>query len=119
MNNKYLREMSERKRLHNLVQELKGNIRVYMRCRPPTTKELEQFGNDAMCVSFPGNSEVKVFNNEKNREKVWEFDEVFDPSTTQEQVYSDVSALVTSVLDGYNVCIFAYGQTGSGKVGCI
>jgi len=22
---------------------------------------------------------------------------------------------VTSVLDGYNVCIFAYGQTGSGK----
>ena len=26
-----------------------------------------------------------------------------------------VSPLVTSVLDGYNVCIFAYGQTGSGK----
>ena len=23
--------------------------------------------------------------------------------------------LATSVLDGYNVCIFAYGQTGSGK----
>jgi Microtubule binding len=28
---------------------------------------------------------------------------------------ADVSALVISVLDGYNVCIFAYGQTGSGK----
>jgi DNA replication protein DnaC len=53
--------------------------------------------------------------NEKNREKVWEFDEVFDTNTTQEQVYQDVSGLVTSVLDGYNVCIFAYGQTGSGK----
>lgn len=26
-----------------------------------------------------------------------------------------MSPLVTSVLDGYNVCIFAYGQTGSGK----
>lgn len=23
--------------------------------------------------------------------------------------------MVTSVLDGYNVCIFAYGQTGTGK----
>ena len=23
--------------------------------------------------------------------------------------------MVTSVLDGFNVCIFAYGQTGSGK----
>ena len=41
---KYRREMNERKKLHNIIQELKGNIRVYMRCRPPTKKELEQFG---------------------------------------------------------------------------
>lgn len=66
-------------------------------------------------MTFPNPGEVKVFN-EKNREKVWEFDEVFDTSTTQEQVYADVAALVTSVMDGFNVCIFAYGQTGSGKV---
>lgn len=111
---KYTHEMKERKRLHNLVQELKGNIRVFMRCRPPTTKEYEQFGNDAKCVSFPGMGEVRVFN-EKNREKMWEFDEVFEPSSKQQDVYSEVSALVTSVLDGYSVCIFAYGQTGSGK----
>ena len=26
-------------------------------------------------------------------------------------MYVDASPLVTSVLDGYNVCIFAYGQT--------
>lgn len=31
------------------------------------------------------------------------------------QVFCEVSPLVTSVLDGYNVCIMAYGQTGSGK----
>ena len=30
-------------------------------------------------------------------------------------MYADASPLVTSVLDGYNVCIFAYGQTGTGK----
>ena len=58
--------------------------------------------------------EVRVMN-EKNREKTWEFDEVFDFNSTQAQVYTDVSALVTSVMDGYNVCIFAYGQTSSGK----
>lgn len=86
------------------------------RCRPPTKREIDQFGNDAQCVSFSGGNEVKVFN-EKNREKSWEFDEVFDTSSRQEQVYEEVSGLVTSVMDGYNVCIFAYGQTGSGKVG--
>ena len=111
---KYKKEMSERRRLHNLVQELKGNIRVFMRCRPPTDKERAQLGENALCVSFPSQGEVKVYD-EKNKEKMWEFDEVFQPSSTQEEVYTEVSSLVISVLDGYNVCIFAYGQTGSGK----
>ena len=30
-------------------------------------------------------------------------------------MFDEVKALVTSCIDGYNVCIFAYGQTGSGK----
>lgn len=60
-------------------------------------------------------NEVRVFNSDKGRDKTWEFDEVFGLSATQAQVYAEVSPLVTSVLDGYNVCIFAYGQTGSGK----
>ena len=46
---------------------------------------------------------------------MWEFDQIFDFNSGLESVYSEVSALVTSVLDGFNVCIFAYGQTGSGK----
>lgn len=115
INGRYLKELAERKKLHNAMQELKGNIRVFMRCRPPSKKEITEFGSDAaLCVSFPSPGEVKVLN-EKSREKSWEFDEVFDVNSTQNQVYAEVSALVTSVMDGYNVCIFAYGQTGSGK----
>jgi hypothetical protein len=30
-------------------------------------------------------------------------------------VFKDTKHLMTSVVDGYNVCIFAYGQTGAGK----
>ncbi|CAN1199497.1 Kinesin-like protein KIN-14S [Linum perenne] len=30
-------------------------------------------------------------------------------------VFGETKPIVTSVLDGYNVCIFAYGQTGTGK----
>ena len=43
------------------------------------------------------------------------YDGVFSPSETQEEVYEDTSHLITSAIDGYNVCLFAYGQTGSGK----
>ena len=109
---KYKREMIERKRLHNLIQELKGNIRVFMRCRPPSEKGLESFGADTVCVSFPDEGQVKVVN-EKQREKIWEFDNIFGVDSSQQQVYEEVSDLITSVLDGYNVCIFAYGQTVS------
>mmetsp|Transcript_23962 Transcript_23962/g.24201 ORF Transcript_23962/g.24201 Transcript_23962/m.24201 type:complete len:789 (+) Transcript_23962:130-2496(+) len=111
---KYKKEMNDRKKLHNQIQELKGNIRVYMRCRPPSDKEIEMHGADSQCVTFLDGNEVKLLS-EKGREKIWEFDEVFNLQSTQEQVYPEVAPLVQSVLDGYNVCIFAYGQTGSGK----
>lgn len=38
--------------------------------------------------------------------------QVFQPSSTQEQVFEEISALTQSVLDGYNCCIFAYGSFG-------
>ena len=51
--------------------------------------------------------------------KTWDFDAVFaggnDQGNTQANVFKDTSHLITSTVDGFNVCIFAYGQTGSGK----
>lgn len=44
------------------------------------------------------------------------FDRVFDPSTTQAQLFEQaVQPLIHKCLQGYNATIFAYGQTGSGK----
>jgi kinesin family member C1 len=40
---------------------------------------------------------------------------VLTPTTSQESVFSSVSDVIQSALDGYHVCLFSYGQTGSGK----
>lgn len=48
--------------------------------------------------------------------KVYVYDKVFKPNSTQEQVYMSSSYhIVQDVLSGYNGTIFAYGQTSSGK----
>lgn len=84
---------------------------MYSRCRPFNKLEREQ--ESKQCVKFVDDSTLEV---EGSRGvKNYTYDGVFSPSQSQEEVYEDTSHLVTSAIDGYNVCLFAYGQTGSGK----
>ncbi|ODQ67120.1 kinesin-domain-containing protein, partial [Nadsonia fulvescens var. elongata DSM 6958] len=47
--------------------------------------------------------------------KKFNFDQVFDQDTTQQQLWDHISSSLTSFIQGYNVSIMAYGQSGSGK----
>ncbi|XP_022744735.1 kinesin-like protein KIN-14S isoform X2 [Durio zibethinus] len=111
---KYLDESSERKRLYNEVIELKGNIRVFCRCRP--LNQVEIANGCSSIVEFDSNqdSELQIISSDSSK-KQFKFDHVFGPEDGQEVVFAQTKPIVTSVLDGYNVCIFAYGQTGTGK----
>ena len=53
--------------------------------------------------------------NERQKKWTFGFDNVFNPSHGQEDIWDATDPLVQSAIDGYNVTIFAYGQTGSGK----
>jgi Cdc6-like AAA superfamily ATPase len=108
---KLKKEVVERRRLHNLVQELKGNIRVFCRVRPMSQKDTNAGQRPA--VTFPGEGDVTI--DVSGKVQAFQYDMVFDPASTQEAVFEETQPLVISVLDGFNVCIFAYGQTGSGK----
>ncbi|KAG2495257.1 hypothetical protein HYH03_006530 [Edaphochlamys debaryana] len=111
---KWRAEFEKRRKLHNMVLELKGNIRVLCRIRPLVGKEHGGQGADSP-VQVVSEEALRVASVDNKAEKDFEFDRVLAPSDGQSKVYDEVAALVTSVLDGYNVAIMAYGQTGSGK----
>ncbi|KAI4874775.1 hypothetical protein NFI96_025410 [Prochilodus magdalenae] len=110
---KYKREMNLRKKCHNELVRLKGNIRVFCRVRPICQEEAESDSKNM--VTFDPDDDAVLYLSNKGKLMTFELDKVFPPQATQEEVFQEVQSLVTSCIDGYNVCIFAYGQTGSGK----
>lgn len=111
---KYRKEMALRKKLHNELVDLRGNIRVFCRVRPMIKEDGE--GPDTKSVFTFDKDDDQVFTvDNKGKTAPFEMDTVFTPASTQEMVFNAANDLIVSVIDGYNVCIFAYGQTGSGK----
>lgn len=121
---KLIKEETLRRILFNQVQELKGNIRVMCRVRPVFNEREE---GEAANLSFPDieteAKELEVLGKEERsslgtvtrKNHAFTFDRVFGPQSQNREVFEEISQLVQSALDGYNVCIFCYGQTGSGK----
>ncbi|XP_036742998.2 kinesin-like protein KIFC1 isoform X3 [Manis pentadactyla] len=121
----------ERRRLHNQLQELKGNIRVFCRVRPVLPGEPTPPSGFLLFPSGPGGpsdppTHLSLSRSDERRGTLsgapapatrhdFSFDRVFPPGSGQDKVFEEIAMLVQSALDGYPVCIFAYGQTGSGK----
>lgn len=97
---------NSRRELHNTIQELRGNIRVFCRVRPK---------NDEGPSSITVPEDNKLTLHHSSESYIFPFDKVFGSSSVQEELFHEVSGVVQSALDGYKVCVFAYGQTGSGK----
>ena len=104
-----------RRKLHHTIQELKGNIRVYCRIRPFMEQEL--LDGSPGRVIHPSDSKERITIQENAGSKVhnFNFDNVFTEASTQADIFEEITPVLQSAIDGYNVCIFTYGQTGAGK----
>lgn len=91
----------ERKRLHNTIMDLKGNIRVFCRIRPALDNEA-----DKMLCQWNMHDETSFdvtaydANKKKNVKLDYAFDNVFHMKSTQEDIFENVSPLIQSALDG-------------------
>ncbi|XGW16694.1 hypothetical protein V3C99_001833, partial [Haemonchus contortus] len=83
-------------------------VQVFCRIRP--LNKTEEKNGDRFLPKFPSEDTISIGG------KVFVYDKVFKPNTTQEQVYMGAAYhIVQDVLSGYNGTVFAYGQTSSGK----
>ncbi|TWW79284.1 Kinesin-like protein KIFC3 [Takifugu flavidus] len=112
---KYRKEVALRRKYHEQLVELKGNIRVLCRVKPVLKEDQQHNEGQPVVVTTDPNNESSLSVLNKGKGRVFEMDKVFHPQATQEEVFQEIEPLVTSCIDGYHVCIFAYGQTGSGK----
>jgi chromosome segregation ATPase len=102
----YKKEMALRKKYKNEIENMKGKIRVFARCRPMAEYEITR--GSQQVVKFIDDCTLEL--DTSRGPKTFEFDAVYSMTSTQEEVFEDVRSLVESCLDGYNVCVFAYGQ---------
>ena len=92
------------------------NIKVVVRCRPLSKKEVEKGFKPIVDID---NSKGLVHLNKLNEDgepKSFSFNSAYAWDATQQFIYDDAGRpIVDAVLEGFNGTIFAYGQTGTGK----
>lgn len=107
--------MDKKKKIQKIENE---SVQVVVRCRPLSGKEQKE-GSISVVNVFQNRGVIEIAHNQDTRNenrKVFTYDAVYNSASTQKTVYDEVvRPLVSSVLEGFNCCVFAYGQTGTGK----
>ncbi|KAG0359864.1 Kinesin-like protein kif24, partial [Gamsiella multidivaricata] len=102
------------------VNDMTAKIRVCVRKRPLSSKEINKAEKDIATVSgrqlAVDEPKVRLDMTKFIERHKFVFDEVFDSDATNEDVYRRTAyPLVQYLFEGGKATCFAYGQTGSGK----
>lgn len=104
-------------------------IKVHIRVRPENERELKtrrvvEVIDDQMLLFDPmvddgytyHGKRYKEIGKRMNKDLTFNFDTVFDETSSNVKVYEKViKDFIPSLIDGFNCTVFAYGPTGSGK----
>jgi len=89
------------------------NIRVAVRCRPLSKKEL---GNKEKSIFSIKSGNVELRNPSDDKVSTFNFDRIWPDDSKQTEVWDFLGQpMLDKCMEGFNGTVFAYGQTGSGK----
>lgn len=109
-----LAERSERQTYQHLYSALRKTIRVMVRIRP-SAKSAADAPAGGWAVG-PGHGTLKIHDSEQAKAKQFRFDRVFQPQSTNPEIFDEVLMLVrTTATEGARSVIIACGATGTGK----
>lgn len=116
--NKLLEELKD---VNNEYQEIIGSIRVNVRVRPFITNDKFE-DQKTPTVTCDSRNELSlripsgILKSENHQQEYYfNFERIYPSTSTQDNLFSELSSLIQSSIDGHNVCVFSYGQTGAGK----
>ncbi|KAI1142055.1 P-loop containing nucleoside triphosphate hydrolase protein [Hypoxylon sp. FL0543] len=117
---KLARGENARRALFTQVQKLRGAFRVMCRIRPDSSGDrLNYTTGKGEFHDHPAKLTVSIESKEMRGSSTWsntyEFERVFTPKETNEDVFSEISEFVQMAIDGKKACVFCYGQSGTGK----
>jgi kinesin family protein C2/C3 len=94
---RYIKEMKLRKRLHNELVDLKGNIRVYCRVRPFISEDGVGVSSQVPTITFDHSDDSVLHVTNKSTVKQFEMEKVFQPTSTQDEVCACMHVQLTYV----------------------
>lgn len=119
------RQQSEIVSLHNTIDELKGNIRVFARIRPLLSDETALGQTEPAVVPLSGGYSLRIGKTGRNPAmldtfmpddpectRTFSYDKVFPPTISQSEVFEQVIEYVKATMEGHATCLMSYGQTG-------
>ena len=94
---------NQRRKLRNIIAELKGNVRVFARVRPYLPSDGVDTSTGAeSSIAVSGDSGSVRIHSVRGDDQLFTFDKAFGPSSSQESIFTEVSEFVQSALDGYH-----------------
>lgn len=115
------RLLDDLKEANNEYQQIIGSIRVNVRVRPFISNDrpedleipiIDCSSRNDLVLKIP----TEMLKSENHQQEYhFSFERIYPATSTQDNLFTELSSLIQSSIDGHNVCIFSYGQTGAGK----
>ena len=104
------RDELARRKLHEIILDLKGTVRVFIRICPSLSDT--EISNSIFSYPDSWRGQTLQLNEIDSKILQFDFDKVYPPTIPDTNLYKDLESLILSSVKGNQINIFSYGNSG-------